>query len=193
MNIIKKTKSGSLTRSTILSVFMLIAGLDLVSAQTQYLVQPGDVLGILVWQEPDLTSDVTVHPDGLFTSPLIGELQASNRPISEIQKDVTKSLNRYIPDPTVTISLKESVGNQIYVIGQVNSPGVFNVTQLPDVMQALSLAGGMTAYASQNKINILRRDNEKQTAIGFRYGDVEKGESLEQNIILQHGDVVVVP
>ena len=60
-------------------------------------------------------------------------------------------------------------------------------------MQALSLAQGMTAYAAVNKIKILRREGEQQKAIGFRYGDIVKGQKLEQNILLRNGDVVVVP
>jgi polysaccharide export outer membrane protein len=79
------------------------------------------------------------------------------------------------------------------VIGKVNKPGVFGVTTQVDVMQALAMAGGMSTYAAANKIRILRRDGDRQTAIPFAYGDIEKGENLEQNVVLKAGDVVVVP
>jgi len=171
---------------------MLLAG-QVAYAQNPYKVQPGDSLGVAVWKEPELTGEIVVHPDGLFSMPLAGEIQASNRTISDIQKELSEKLGRYIPDAIVTIGLRNSVGVKIYVIGQVNTPGVFTVKQPTDVMQALSLAQGMTAYAAENKIKILRREGQDQRAIGFRYGDVAKGQNLEQNVILRNGDVVVVP
>jgi polysaccharide export outer membrane protein len=177
---------------TILFVFWA-SHVGVLSAQTEYKIQPGDTLTISVWKEPDLTGDVVVHPDGTFTVPLVGEVVASNRSIVEIQKDIADGLIRYIPEPVVTIGLKATVGNKIYIIGQVNEPGAYTVTQPTDVMQALSLAQGMTAYASENKIRILRRNNDEQIAIDFRYGDVAKGKNLQQNILLKNGDVVVVP
>lgn len=179
------------------TVFMLLcipfSGVRPALAQSVYIVKPGDTLGVAVWKEEELTGDVIVRPDGLFSMPLAGEIRASGRTISVIEKEISEKLKKFIPEAIVTIGLRESVGANIYVIGQVNTPGVFNVTQPTDVMQALSLAQGMTAYASVNKIKILRRDGESQVAIGFRYGDVLKGQKLEQNIILQNGDVVVVP
>ncbi len=162
-------------------------------AQSTYLVQPGDTLQISVWKEPDLTGPVTVHPDGTFTMPLIGQIAASKRTSVQIGDEITEKLIKFVPDAVVSVGLQDTVGSSIYVIGQVNRPGVFVVKQPTDVMQALSLAQGMTAYASKNKIKILRRENGEQKATGFRYGDVAKGSSLEQNILLQNGDVVVVP
>lgn len=174
-------------------IFLALGSTTVVHAQSSYTVQPGDVLSVSVWKEPELSGDVTVHPDGMFSIALIGTIQASNRTIEAIQHDAIKNLSKYIPDPVVTIGLRTSVGKQVYVLGQVNTPGVFTVSKPTDVMQALSLAQGMTSYASANKIRILRRTNGKQVAIDFRYGDIEKGKNLAQNIILQDGDTVVVP
>ncbi len=174
-------------------IFLALGSTAVVHAQSSYTVQPGDVLSVSVWKEPELSGDVTVHPDGMFSIALIGTIQASNRTIEAIQHDAIKNLSKYIPDPVVTIGLRTSVGKQVYVLGQVNTPGVFTVSKPTDVMQALSLAQGMTSYAAANKIRILRRTNGKQVAIDFRYGDIEKGKNLEQNIILQDGDTVVVP
>ena len=84
-------------------------------------------------------------------------------------------------------------GNKIYVIGKVTSSGGFVATGNIDVVQALSLAGGMSPYAATNKILVLRRENGKLISIPFRYGDIEKGKNLQQNIVLQSGDVVLVP
>ncbi|MHB8390819.1 MAG: polysaccharide biosynthesis/export family protein [Acidobacteriaceae bacterium] len=158
-----------------------------------YQIQPGDILSISVWKEKDLQEDVLVRPDGWLSFPLTGDIQASGRTIEQVRKEVTTRLAKFIPDPVVTVTLKQVIGNVIYVIGKVNKPGIFVANGPIDVMQALSLAGGMTPYASENSIKILRRVNGTETATPFKYGQVEDGEHLSQNIVLQAGDVVVVP
>ena len=102
-------------------------------------------------------------------------------------------MRKLIPDAVVTVSVKAPNGNQIFVIGKVNKPGDFPLLRPTDVMQALSLAGGATPFASTNKIRVLHRDGSRQTSIRFRYGDVAKGRHLEQNVLLQSGDTVIVP
>jgi polysaccharide export outer membrane protein len=158
-----------------------------------YRIQPGDVLEVSVWKEEDLVKQVLVRPDGGMSFPLVGDMQAAGKSVAELQKLITDRLTKYIPDPVVTVATLKLDGNMVYVIGKVARPGVFPVTRYVDVVQALSMAGGMTPYAADNKITVLRRENGKQRSIPFRYGDIEKGEDLEQNIILQSGDVVVVP
>jgi polysaccharide export outer membrane protein len=163
------------------------------SNTASYKVLPGDVLFISVWKEEDLQLEVLVRPDGAFSFPLAGEISTRNRSVLELEEEVTERLSRYISEPVVTISVQEVLGNKIYVIGQVARSGVFTVNPQVDVIQALSMAGGPTPFASLNDIKILRRTGNQQLAISFRYDDVIKGRNLEQNIILQSGDVVVVP
>lgn len=158
-----------------------------------YRLQPGDILTISVWKEDDLNQDVIVRPDGAISFPLVGETTAGNRTVEEVRQAIVKRLVKYIPDPVVTVSVKQLSGNRVYVIGKVNRPGEFPILRNVDVMQALSMAGGTSTYASLNNIKILRRENGKLTAIPFEYGEVEKGKHLEQNIVLKAGDVVVVP
>jgi polysaccharide export outer membrane protein len=124
---------------------------------------------------------------------LAGEIWTHNRSVSDIQGELTTRLARYITDPVVTVSIKEVLGNKIYVIGQVNSPGTFIVNPQVDVLQALSMAGGTTAFADLNNIRILRRKNSQQSALSFNYKEVVGGRKLEQNVMLNSGDVVVVP
>ncbi len=165
-----------------------------VVATEAYLVQPGDVLEVNVWKEEGLLQEVLVRPDGGISFPLVGDFKAQGLSLEQIQKKISDSLSTYISDPVVTVSAKQLLGNRIYVIGKVNKPDQYLMTSKIDVMQALSMAGGMTPFASVNNIVILRRDNSgKQKAIEFEYGDVEDGDDLEQNIILQSGDVIVVP
>ena len=158
-----------------------------------YIVLPGDVLRVSVWKEPDLQLDVLVRPDSAFSFPLAGDISTRGLSVVDLQAELSKRLSRYISNPVVTISVSQVLGNKIYVIGQVNRPGEFVVNPQVDVMQALSMAGGLTAFAATNDIKILRRSGLRQTAIGFKYNDVLKGRDLHQNIVLQSGDIVVVP
>lgn len=158
-----------------------------------YTLQPGDQLEVSVWKEKDLKRAVLVGPGGGISFPLVGHLQAAGKTIVELQKELTTKLQDFVPDPAVTVALKQVSGNVVYVIGQVNKPGGFVMGGALDVMQALARAGGMTAFASKNDIRILRRVGGRQVALPFDYGDVVKGKDLKQNILLRAGDVVVVP
>jgi len=183
-------------------LLMLVAGciLGLLpitgNAQTDeevYWVKPGDILRISVWGEPELQDTVLVTPDGTFSFPLVGHVNTKEKTAAQLQEIVTQRLTRYISEPAVSVALQEVNGNAIYVLGQVNSPGVFVLTRSVDVMQALSMAGGATPFAALNDILILRRDSSGQAALPFRYSEVSKGRNLAQNISLESGDVVVVP
>lgn len=159
----------------------------------RYEVQPSDVLQISVWREPELTQQVLVRPDGGFSFPLAGEVSAVGKTVEELRLELVERLGRYIPDLVVTVAVLEIRGNKIYVIGQVNSPGEFIVNPRVDVMQALSLAGGTTAFASPSGIFVLRREDGQQRRLPFNFDAVLRGRDLEQNVLLRTGDVVVVP
>lgn len=160
---------------------------------TDYKLSPGDQLEISVWKEPDLTKTVVIRPDGKFTMPLAGEIAGAGRTLSQVQTDIQTRLLKYIPEAVVTAALVVMEGNRIYVIGQVNKPGTFVMNPRFNVLQALSVAGGLTPFASTNDIIILRSSGGKQRMIPFRYGEVIKGRNLEQNLVLEAGDVVIVP
>ncbi len=164
------------------------------SRRDRYLVQPGDILEISVWKETDLQGEALVRPDGRFSFPLVGDIDATHRTVEELQFEVVQRLEKYIPNPVVTVTVKNILGNKIYVLGQVNRSGEFIVNPRVDVMQALSLAGGTTPFAALNEIVILRRQLDgTQRAMKFRYKNVARGRDLEENIILLSGDTVVVP
>ena len=162
-------------------------------AVVRYEVQPSDVLQVSVWRDPELTQQVIVRPDGAFSFPLAGEINAVGKTVEELRRELVERLGRYIPDVVVTVAVLEIKGNKIYVIGQVNTPGEFIVNPRVDVMQALSLAGGTTAFASPSEIFVLRRDNGQQRRLPFNFDAVLRGRDLEQNVLLRTGDVVVVP
>jgi polysaccharide export outer membrane protein len=152
-----------------------------------------DVMLVSVWKDEQLTREVVVRPDGMFSFPLVGDIQAEDRTVEDIRGDLVKRLTKYIPNPNVSVAVTKVVSYKVYVVGRVNKPGEYLIGHYTDVLQALSLAGGLTPFAAENDIKVMRRVRGEQHAIPFRYGDVRKGRDLEQNIILQRGDVVMVP
>jgi polysaccharide biosynthesis/export protein len=162
-------------------------------ASDAYLLQPGDVLTVSVWKETDLTGDVLVRPDGGISLPLVGSIDAASHTPEEVRAEIDKRLRKFIPDPSVTVAVKQTLGYQIFVLGKVNKPGEYPINRPVDVMQALSIAGGTTPFAAVNDISVLRRLGSKEISIPFHYADIEHGRRLEQNIVLQSGDTVVVP
>jgi len=178
----------------IILLFCLVIKANLVFAETaNYFLQPGDVLSVSVWKEVDLQQSVLVRPDGGVSFPLVGDIQASGKTVEDVRKIITRKLAKLIPDVQVSVALQELNGNLIYVVGKVNRPGVFPFSRNVDVLQALGMAGGATAFAALNDIKVLRRTSGQLKSIQFRYADLEKGKNLQQNIILQSGDTVLVP
>jgi polysaccharide export outer membrane protein len=161
--------------------------------ENPYTINPGDRLAVIVWKEPDLQRTVVVRPDGAFSFPLVADINAKGKTVEDVRRDLELRLSKYIPDLVVTVSAEELLGNKIYVIGQVNRPGEFVASSSVDVTQALSMAGGTTPFAQTNDIKILRRADGRLMALRFRYGDIEAGKRLEQNILLEPGDTIVVP
>lgn len=166
---------------------------EVAPADSAYRLGPEDLLHISVWRDESLTQEVVVRPDGMISFPLVGDVQAEGRSVDELRAELVRRLAPFFPDPTLTVALLKINSGKIYVVGRVNRPGEYLVGRPVDVMQALSLAGGLTPYAAENKIRILRRENGEQRTYLFRFGEVKKGEALEQNILLQRGDVVIVP
>ena len=152
-----------------------------------------DVMLISVWKDEQLTREVVVRPDGMFSFPLVGEIQAEDRTVEDIRLDLAKRLIKFIPNPNVSVAVLKVLSYKVYVVGRVNKPGEYLIGHYTDVLQALSLAGGLTPFAAENDIKIIRRVKGQQQVFPFRYGDVRKGNDLEQNILLQRGDTVMVP
>jgi len=176
-----------------LALWLSLLSLPALAQEGGYLLNPGDVLEVSVWKEEGMTRDVLVLPDGMISFPLAGHMMAAGKTAASVQDALTKKLQQYIPEPVVTVSVKAVSGNTIYVIGQVNNPGQFPAGHNMDVMQALSVAGGLTAFGDQNDIMVLRREGGKQVSFPFDYSKVKGGKNLELNIVLHSGDVVVVP
>lgn len=162
-------------------------------AQPSYSIGPGDILFISVWKEEGMQLEVLVRPDGEITYPLAGEITAGGLTTKALSDVLVDKLKKYIPHPNVTVSVMKSVSNKIYVIGKVNRPGEFTATGYMDVLQALTMAGGLNAFADSDEIKIIRRTKTGITMKIFDYDEVVSGDNLEMNVILKAGDTVVVP
>jgi len=162
-------------------------------AKRDYRAGPEDVLEISVWKEEALKKEVVVRPDGGLSFPLVGEVQAWGKTPEELRQEITEKLKKMINDPVVSVSVLKVAANRIYVIGRVNRPGEFTAGRYIDVLQALTMAGGLTPFASENDIKIVRKEQGKDVVLPFHYAEVREGLNLEQNITLRNGDVVIVP
>jgi polysaccharide export outer membrane protein len=159
-----------------------------------YKLRPGDVVAVSVWQEPGLEQLVLVRPDGGVSFPLAGDIRAEGLTVDQLAESIKTKLTRFIPNPVVTVTLQEIPGNRIFVLGRVNKPGDFPIISRDvTVMQALSMAGGLTPFAKDREIRVLRQVDGKEQAFPFDYRRALRGEGADQALILQPGDVVVVP
>jgi polysaccharide export outer membrane protein len=158
-----------------------------------YKLQPGDLLQVVVWKETDLQSEVLIRPDGGISFALAGDMQAAGLTTDQLRQELETRVRKLVPGAVVTVSVKAPNGNRVFVIGKVNRPGDFPLLRPIDVLQAISMAGGITPFASANSIRVLHRDGPRLVSIRFRYDEVTKGRHLEQNILLQSGDTVIVP
>jgi len=166
---------------------------ELMPAALDYTIGPGDLLEISVWNNPALTKPLTVMPDGKFHFPLIGEIVASGKTLSVLQKELDQKISAFVPDPNLSVMVQQVNSMPIYVIGKVNQPGRFMLNTNVNVLQALAMAGGLNPFAKSGKIRIFRETDGDTRMLPFEYDRVVQGENMEQNIRLIRGDVVVVP
>ena len=158
-----------------------------------YRFNPGDLVRVSVWREEELDRQALVQPDGTISFPLVGQIAAAGRTPEEVQGEIVKRIETYIPEPVVTVELLEARGNKVYVIGEVNRPGEYQLSRPITAVQAISLAGGFTPFAGRGRIQILRQGAGGETSIPFDYEAVADGENLAGNIELRPGDTVIVP
>ena len=140
------------------------------AGEGKYHIGPGDTLEISVWKDESLSRKVIVPPDGVISFPLIGNIDVTNLTVRDLRTAVTKKLSEYVPDATVTVILLQMDSLRAYVIGKVNKPGEFPITMETNVMQILSMAGGMAEFAADTKILILRQEGGKTIKIPFNLG-----------------------
>ena len=153
----------------------------------------GDVLNVFIWKHKELSTIVTVRPDGKINYPLIGEIEAKGLTLGEFEERINKQLKQQIQDPQVTVILEATHSFRIFVLGEVMQPGVFDLKGPVTVIQALAMARGFTTFASRNKVFIVSPGRSGEQRIPFSYSKFVQGEDTNQNVMLRPGDTVIVP
>jgi len=177
----------------LLAIMATSTGIGYADPDAIYRAGPGDVLFISVWKDQALSKSVTVLPDGAISFPLVGVVHVAGKSIGQIQELLTQKITPYIPKPVLTVEIQQVNSMLIYVIGKVNHPGRFVINANIDVLQALATAGGFNSFAERDEVKIFRKQNGKVRIFNFDYDDIAKGRALETNIILEAGDVILVP
>lgn len=168
----------------------MVAG---VTPPADYVIGPEDVLAVVFWRDKDMTTEVTVRPDGRITLPLINEMQASGLTPEQLRVQVQKVAAKFVEDPTVSIVVKTINSRKVFITGMVAKPGPYPLTGPTTVVQLIAMAGGLHEYADSKNISIMRTENGRQESLRFNYNDVRKRKNLQQNIDLRPGDTIIVP
>jgi polysaccharide export outer membrane protein len=158
-----------------------------------YVIGTDDILTIVFWREKDLSSDVVVRPDGRISLPVLQDVHAAGLTPEQLRDSLTKTAERFVEDPNVTVIVKEINSRRVYITGQVAKPGPYSVTSPMTVVQLIAFAGGLLEYADGKNVRIMRTENSVPTSYRFNYKEVREGKNLKQNIQLKPGDTVIVP
>ncbi|NIA19586.1 MAG: polysaccharide export protein [Xanthomonadaceae bacterium] len=159
-------------------------------AKGQFVIGPEDVLRVEVWKDQDLSRDVTVRPDGLITLPLVGDVQAEGLNVQQLRKILTKSYEKYVEAPNISVSLVAINSFKVFIVGKVNSPGVFPTRSNTTILQAISMAGGFAEWATPDKIILVRQDDGQEKHYRINYDKIVSGTAPD--IYLHKNDRLIV-
>jgi len=157
-----------------------------------YVIGAGDVLNINIWKEPTISGTVKVRPDGFVTLPLVNEIQVVGMTTTQLRKVLEDKYKEFTIDPFVTVRLEAIASSEVFLVGQVKSPGAFPLNGNETLLQILVRAGGLTVFADRTNIRVLRRDGDKVTEYVADYDAIIKG-NLKHDILLRPGDRIIVP
>ena len=157
-----------------------------------YRIGLGDVLRIAVWKEPEFSTTLQVRSDGMISLPLLNDVKAVGFTPMELAASLSASLKKYVDDPRVTVIVSQAKPQVFYMVGEVGHRGPMALAPNMTVLEALITAGPST-FANTKKIYVLRLENGVQKKLRVNYKTLVKGKSTNQNIVLEPGDMVVVP
>jgi len=160
-----------------------------------FVIGNDDILAINVWKEPDVSRPaVPVRSDGKISLPLVGEVQAAGLTPLKLEQAIAAKLQSFISQPEVTVIVQQINSQKYNVLGQVNHPGTFVITNSLTVLDAIAISGGFRDFAKQKAIYVLRQNADgTQARLPFNYKEVVKGKNAEQNVKIQPKDTIVVP
>jgi polysaccharide export outer membrane protein len=162
----------------------------------EYLIGPGDGLNIFVWRNPELSSTIPVRPDGKISTPLVEDMMAAGKTPSQLARDLETALSKYVRSPQVNVIVTSFVGavsEQIKVVGQAANPQSIAFRAGMSVLDVMIAVGGLTEFAAGNRAKILRRTADGTVEIRVRLDDLLNDGSIEQNVAMAPGDVVIIP
>ena len=158
-----------------------------------YVIGVSDVLTLSVWREDQLQVTVPVRPDGRITLPLLGEIEVVGRTPAEVQAELAKGYEGFVTAPAVSFVVSEINSRKVYVLGEVNNPGVFDILRPTRLLQALSMAGGYTDFAKKDEVIIIREGSPGERRFQVSVKEITAGRKLDDNLMLQPGDTIYVP
>jgi polysaccharide export outer membrane protein len=159
---------------------------------SEYVIGPGDILGIVFFREKELSGDVAVLPDGRITLPLINEMQAAGLKPEELRQRIMEGARKFVTDPTVTVVVRQVNSRRVFITGMIAKPAFYPLYQSTTILQLIATAGGLLEYANKENIVVIRIENGRQSSYKFNYKEVSEQKRLEQNIELKPGDTVIV-
>ncbi|MEE9427093.1 MAG: polysaccharide biosynthesis/export family protein [Paracoccaceae bacterium] len=194
-----------MTRLLISALLLIVFG-SVASAQGQYKIQPGDTLTIEVLEDQSLNRNALVLPDGTVTMPLVGSIAAGGQTLSALQASIIAGLTpNFATAPNVFVTVqalnttpRATSGRSsfdVFIIGAVNTPGKVKVTSGTSLLQFLAESGGFTKFAAKKRIQLRRTDSRtgKSSIFQFNYKAIEDGSATTNSVVLQRGDVIIVP
>jgi polysaccharide biosynthesis/export protein len=159
---------------------------------TDFLIRDTDTLTVRVYQQDQVTTQQRVRADGRIVVPLVGEFMARGKRPTALAEEVREKLRAsgQLKEPAVTVTVDQSAQIGVSVLGQVRNPGHFNVDQGGGVLQALASAGGLSDYADEDKVFVVRRSLKER--VRFKFSDLRNADKASVGFVLQPGDAVVV-
>ena len=158
---------------------------------SDYVIGPGDVLQISVWQEPEFAESVVVRPDGKISIPLVPDIPLIGLTPHEAEETLAKKLLALVKHPRVSVIVQEIHSRLVYITGEVQHPGAYPMISAINVIQLIAHAGGPTEFAKKKEVYVLHPDNREKVRVDYQ--KLLQGQHLEENLQLIPGDTVVVP
>jgi polysaccharide export outer membrane protein len=165
-------------------------------AASEYIIGPGDVLKVVVAQNPELNADVPVRPDGKISTPLASDIVAVGKSPTQIAGEVEGALARYLRNPSVSVIVSNATGavGQVRIMGRgVASPKGLPYRNGMTVLDLVVQTGGLSTFAAGNRAKIVREGRKGTHEIPVRLDDLLNKGRVSENIMLQPGDMLVIP
>jgi polysaccharide biosynthesis/export protein len=166
------------------------------AAPADYIIAPGAVLNIFVWQHADLSATVPVRPDGKISTPLIEDMVAAGKTPTALARDMEEVLSKYIRQPTVNVivqSAAPSFQQQVRVVGQAANPQALAYSDGMMLLDVMIQVGGLGQFAAGNRAKLVRRTADGPVEIAVRLDDLLNAGDMRQNVYVQPGDVIIIP